>query len=189
MLETSNLAAGYGQTLISDINLKAEPGKITVLIGPNGSGKSTILKTLTSQLKILGGSVSLLGKDMARMKEADVAACISMVMTERIHPESMTCREVAATGRYPHTGRLGILSDEDWRAVDDALKLVHAESFASKDFAKVSDGQRQLIMLARAICQDTAVIILDEPTSYLGMHYKLELLKVIRCLAHESTKL
>lgn len=188
MLETSNLSTGYGQVLISDINLKAEPGKITVLIGPNGSGKSTILKTLTRQLKILGGSVSLLGKDMARMKESEVAACISMVMTERIHPESMTCREVAATGRYPHTGRLGILSDEDWRAVDDALKLVHAESFASKDFAKVSDGQRQLIMLARAICQDTAVIILDEPTSYLDMYYKLELLKVIRCLAHEKHK-
>ncbi len=188
MLETSNLAAGYGQTLISDINLKAEPGKIMVLIGPNGSGKSTILKTLTRQLKILGGSVSLLGKDMARMKESDVAACISMVMTERIHPERMTCREVASTGRYPHTGMLGILSEEDWRAVDDALKLVHAESFASKDFAKVSDGQRQLIMLARAICQDTAVIILDEPTSYLDMYYKLELLKVIRCLAHEKHK-
>ena len=188
MLETSNLAAGYGQALISEINLKAEPGKILVLIGPNGSGKSTVLKTLTRQLKILGGSVSLLGKDMARMKESEVAGCISMVMTERIHPESMTCREVAATGRYPHTGRLGILSDEDWRAVDDALKMVHAEEFAAKDFAKVSDGQRQLIMLARAICQNTAVIILDEPTSYLDMYYKLELLKIIRCLAHEKQK-
>ncbi|MBP5793282.1 MAG: ATP-binding cassette domain-containing protein, partial [Spirochaetaceae bacterium] len=188
MLETSNLAAGYGQALISEINLKAEPGKILVLIGPNGSGKSTILKTLTRQLKILGGSVSLLGKDMACMKESEVAGCISMVMTERIHPENMTCREVAATGRYPHTGRLGILSDEDWRAVDDALKMVHAEEFAAKDFAKVSDGQRQLIMLARAICQNTAVIILDEPTSYLDMYYKLELLKIIRCLAHEKQK-
>ena len=188
MLETSNLAVGYGQPLISDINLKAEPGKIMVMIGPNGSGKSTVLKTITRQLKIQNGSIAVLGKDMARLKERDVAGIISMVMTERIHPESMTCREVAATGRYPHTGRLGILSDDDWRAVDDALKLVHAESLAEKDFAKVSDGQRQLVMLARAICQNTAIIVLDEPTSYLDMHYKLELLKIIRTLAHKKNK-
>ncbi|MBO4727579.1 MAG: cobyric acid synthase [Spirochaetaceae bacterium] len=188
MLETSNLAVGYGQPLISDINLKAEPGKIMVLIGPNGSGKSTVLKTITRQLKIQQGSIAVLGKDMACLKERDVAGIISMVMTERIHPESMTCREVAATGRYPHTGRLGILSDDDWRAVDDALKLVHAESLAEKDFAKVSDGQRQLVMLARAICQNTAIIVLDEPTSYLDMHYKLELLKIIRTLAHKKNK-
>ncbi len=188
MLETSNLAVGYGQALISDINLKAEPGKIMVLIGPNGSGKSTVLKTITRQLKIHQGSIAVLGKDMAALKDHDVAGIISMVMTERIHPESMTCREVAATGRYPHTGRLGILSDDDWRAVDDALKMVHADGFADRDFAKVSDGQRQLVMLARAICQNTAIIILDEPTSYLDMYYKLELLKVIRCLAHEKHK-
>lgn len=188
MLETSDLSVGYGQVLISDINLKAEPGKIMVLIGPNGSGKSTVLKTITRQLKIKHGKISVLGKDMAHMKEGDVAGCISMVMTERIHPENMTCRELAASGRYPYTGKLGILSQEDWLAVDDALKMVHAESFASKEFAKVSDGQKQLVMLARAICQDTAIIILDEPTSYLDMYYKLELLKIIRFLAHKKNK-
>ncbi len=190
MLETENLAVGYGREILIDgINISLDRGKIVTLIGPNGSGKSTILKTLTRQIKKMGGSVSLLGKDAAFMKESQVARHVSMVMTERIKTECMTCREVVETGRFPYTGRLGFLSEEDKIQVDRALNLVHGQDIADRDFMKISDGQRQRIMLARAVCQDTEIIILDEPTSFLDMYYKIDLLKILWKLAREEGRL
>ena len=189
MLKTDNLNAGYGKKIIvSGVSLEVKAGSVVTLIGPNGSGKSTVLKTITGQLKKLGGSVCVMGRDFESLSSAEAARHVSMVMTERIHPEYMTCRDVIATGRYPYTGRLGILGNEDWRAVDEAVSLVHAEDVADKDFNQVSDGQRQRVMLARAICQDTEIIVLDEPTSFLDMFYKLDLLKTIRFLAREKGK-
>lgn len=188
-LQTENLSVGYGkEVIIQDITFNIESGKILTIIGPNGSGKSTILKTLTRQLKSMGGKISVLEQDMHNLKNTQIAKCISMVTTERIHPECMTCRDVVSTGRYPYTGRLGILSQEDWKEVDSAMKIVHAESVANKDFNRISDGQRQRVMLARAICQDTPIIILDEPTSFLDMYYKLDILKTIWHLAHNKNK-
>lgn len=185
-LETRNLAVGYGkQIVIHNVELQVVPGKIVTLIGKNGSGKSTILKSIIGQLKPLGGSVVLCGKETAHMKEAEIAKELSMVMTERIQPELMTGKDVVATGRYPYTGRFGILSKEDWHAVDEAITLVHANDVENLEFSKLSDGQKQRIMLARAICQDTKVLVLDEPTSYLDMRYKLDILSSIRKLAHE----
>ena len=123
---------------------------------------------------------------MSRMREEEVARTLAMVMTERLHPEFMTCREVVATGRYPYTGRLGILSAEDWKLVDDAMQLVHARDTADRNFSQISDGQRQRVMLARAICQEPEVIVLDEPTSFLDIRYKLELLTVLKQLVREK---
>lgn len=189
MIETSNLSVGYGKNIIiSGIDVKVQKGTIVTVIGPNGSGKSTILKTITKQLEKLGGTICVCGKDLAEMKENEAAAKISMVMTERIHPENMTCRDVIATGRYPYTGRLGILSEDDWKFVEEAVQMVHCEDVLDSDFNKISDGQRQRVMLARAICQDTDVIILDEPTSFLDLFYKLDLMKIIRRLADEKHK-
>ena len=189
MLKTADLCAGYGRkVVISGVSFEVKAGQIVTLIGPNGSGKSTILKTITGQLARLGGSISVIGKDLCDIPAAEAALHVSMVMTERIHPEYMTCRDVIATGRYPYTGKLGILSEADWRAVDEAIKLVHAEDVADSDFMRISDGQRQRVMLARAICQDTEIIVLDEPTSFLDMFYKLDLLKTIRFLAREKGK-
>ncbi|MCR5762758.1 MAG: ABC transporter ATP-binding protein [Treponema sp.] len=188
-LQTEKLSVGYSkEVIIQNITFKIKSGKILTIIGPNGSGKSTILKTLTHQLKPIDGKVSVLEQDMHRLKNSQIAKCISMVTTERIHPECMTCRDVVSTGRYPYTGKLGILTPEDWQEVDSAMKMVHAESVANKDFNRISDGQRQRIMLARAICQDTPIIILDEPTSFLDMHYKLDILKTIWHLARNKNK-
>ena len=100
----------------------------------------------------------------------------------------MTCRDVVATGRFPYTGRLGLLGENDWKIVDDAIKLVHAEKIAGRNFLETSDGQRQRIMLARAICQDTPVIILDEPTSFLDMFYKIDIIRTIWNLARTQKK-
>ena len=189
MLKTADLCAGYDKkVVISGVSFEVKAGQIVTLIGPNGSGKSTVLKTITGQLARLGGSISVLDKDLSGISAAEAALHVSMVMTERIHPEYMTCRDVIATGRYPYTGKLGILGEADWRAVDDAIKLVHAEDVADSDFMRISDGQRQRVMLARAICQDTEIIVLDEPTSFLDMFYKLDLLKTIRFLARERGK-
>lgn len=188
-LEAEKLTVGYGKSaLISDIDFCVEEGEIVAIIGPNGSGKSTILKTITRQLKKMGGSIAVAGRSMDSMKEKDVATRMSMVMTERIHPELMTCRDVIATGRFPYTNALGILSESDRKAVEDAAEKVRASDILEKDFMKTSDGQRQRVMLARAICQDTKIIVLDEPTSFLDMFYKIDILKTIWNLARVERK-
>lgn len=186
-LTMQNLTVGYDRIpLIKNINLSVRPGEILTLIGPNGSGKSTILKTITRQLKTIGGSVFLGKESMRELSDGEISRHLSMVMTERIHTELLTGRDVVATGRYPYTGRLGILSDQDWKKVDEAIALVHAQEVQQQDFRRISDGQRQRLMLARAICQDTQVLILDEPTSYLDMGFKLDILTTIRMLARKK---
>ena len=189
LIETENLSVGYeNKLLISKINFCVNSGEIVTLIGPNGSGKSTVLKTIAKQIKSKGGRISILGKEISLLRESDIAKKISLVMTERIRPELMTCRDVVATGRFPYTGRLGLLGENDWKIVDDAIKLVHAEEIAGCNFLETSDGQRQRIMLARAICQDTPVIILDEPTSFLDMFYKIDIIRTIWKLARTQKK-
>ena len=180
-LRTENLTVGYsGRALIGDITLSLHQGQIMTLIGPNGAGKSTILKSVIRQLALVGGAVYLNGRDMAPMPEREVARRLSVLMTGHIHPELMTCFDVAATGRYPYTGRLGILSREDREKVSQCLELVHASGLAEQDFSRISDGQRQRVLLARALCQEPEVLVLDEPTSFLDIRHKLELLAILK---------
>lgn len=180
-IQTEQLTVGYdGKPLIKDIEIRLKKGEILTLIGPNGAGKSTILKSMTRQLKLVGGAVYLDGEMMSRMSGKDVAKRLAVVMTERIRPELMTCEDIVATGRYPYTGTLGILGEEDWEKVHEAMELVHALDFKDRDFTAVSDGQRQRILLARAICQEPEVIVLDEPTSFLDIRHKLELLAILK---------
>lgn len=186
-LRTEQLEAGYGKTpLIRQICLHVRPGEIVTLIGPNGGGKSTILKTVAGHLRPLGGLVWLQGEEMSRLSEAQIARQMAVVMTEQTRPELMTCREVVALGRYPYTGRLGILSGEDKARVEEALELVHGTELAERMFGQLSDGQRQRILLARAVCQQPRVIVLDEPTSFLDIRYKLELLTLLKELVRQK---
>ena len=176
-VQTEQMTVGYdGKPLIRDIEICLKRGEILTLIGPNGAGKSTILKSMTKQLKLVGGTVYLGGEQMNRMSGKEVAKKLAVVMTERLRPELMTCEDIVATGRYPYTGTLGILSEKDWEKVHEAMALVHAWDFKDRDFTAVSDGQRQRILLARAICQEPEMIVLDEPTSFLDIRHKLELL-------------
>ena len=182
-MHTEHMDVGYdGTPLIRNIEIGVSRGEILTLIGPNGSGKSTILKSIIRQLKLLGGVVVLDGQAMAAMGEGDIAKRMAILMTERLRAELMTGEDVVATGRYPYTGRLGILTAADRAKVREALALVHAEVFADRPFAQLSDGQRQRLLLARAVCQEPEVIVLDEPTSFLDVKHKLELLDILKHL-------
>ena len=186
ILKSENLAIGYSKKLIDDIRLNVKPGEVMTLIGPNGSGKSTLLKTLTGQLSPKGGVIYIGDKGLDDLSVKDVARKMSMVMTERIRPELMTCREIVEAGRYPYTGYMGILSETDKKAVNEAMNLTNTEELADIDFTTLSDGQRQRVLLAKAICQEPEILILDEPTSYLDIRYKVEILKQIKAFAKQS---
>ena len=168
--ETKDLSVGYnGSSLIHDINIGIEKGKILTLIGPNGAGKSTILKTITKHLASIKGTVSVGRNEISQWTPREMAKQVAVVLTDRIRPELMTCAEVVAMGRYPYTNMLGRLTPEDRRIVEESLGRVHALDLAEQDFSTLSDGQRQRILLARAICQEPEIIVLDEPTAYLDI--------------------
>lgn len=184
---TEDLSVGYDKkALIHDITLDIKKGEIVSLIGPNGAGKSTILKSITRQLSLIHGTAWIDSLDVRTASLRDLSKKMAVVLTERMKPELMTCRDIVAMGRYPYTGRLGVLSDTDEQKVDRAIETVHAEDFAGRDFNAISDGQKQRILLARAICQEPEMIILDEPTSFLDIRHKLELLAILRRMAQEK---
>lgn len=186
ILITEKLKVGYDKRpVVEDIALLAEPGRVLCLIGPNGAGKSTILKTLIRQLPPLSGVILLEGRNLNELQVKELARSSAAVLTGRPEPELMRCEEVVAAGRYPYTGRLGILSQEDKRTVRESMEQVGITSLIGQDFSRISDGQRQRVLLARAICQEPRLLILDEPTSFLDIRHKLEFLTLLRRLVRE----
>lgn len=186
-LKTRTLDAGYdGKVIVEDVNLQVKPGEVLALIGPNGAGKSTLLRTLTAQLPEIRGAVFLSERKMQEIEWGELARKMALVTTERPRPEWMTCREMVASGRYPYTGKLGILSEADWQIAEEALRTVQGEAFGDADYNRISDGQRQRIMLARALCQEPEILVLDEPTSFLDIQFKMDLLSVIRRIAKQK---
>lgn len=175
------LSVGYQkQPLIENIEFGLEKGEILTLIGPNGAGKSTVLKSIAKQLALLGGTVYLDDKSLKNMSGEEISRNMAVVLTEKLRTEMMTCEDVVATGRYPYTGRFGILGEKDWQAVQEAMELAHVTDIKEQDFTRISDGQRQRVMFARCLCQEPDIVILDEPTSYLDVKYKLEFLSVLQ---------
>ena len=185
-LDISDLTVGYESDVVKDISLEVLPGKLVTLIGPNGSGKSTILKTVAGLIEPHGGVIMLEGISRAGMGSKEVSRILAAVLTGRVDPELMTCRSVIESGRYPYTGLFGKLSEEDVKKVDEAMAATDTADIADKDFRNISDGQRQRVLLARAIAQDPRVLILDEPTSYLDIRYKIDILTRIRKLVSEK---
>ncbi|MDE6844919.1 MAG: ABC transporter ATP-binding protein [Lachnospiraceae bacterium] len=175
------MCVGYDdKPLIREMEIALPKGEILSLIGPNGAGKSTVLKSIAGQLKLIGGTVSLGENVLSEMKSGELAKKMSVVFTEKIRAEMKSCRDVVATGRYPYTGWFGILSKEDERIIDEVMELTHITELGAQDFNRISDGQKQRVMLARAICQEPEIVILDEPTSYLDIKYKLEFLSILQ---------
>lgn len=185
--KAEGVSVGYqGKPVIEEISFGIKRGEILTLIGPNGAGKSTILKSIARQLQLIAGTAYIGKRDLHQIGKDRLAEELAVVFTERIHAEMMTCEDVVAAGRYPYTGKFGRLSQEDYRAVREAMRLVQTDEIRHRDFHKVSDGQRQRVLLARAIAQEPDMILLDEPTSYLDVKYKLEFLSVLQQMAREK---
>ena len=142
------MSVGYDRKpLIEEIEIELKKGEILTMIGPNGAGKSTVLKSITKQLALLGGTIYLGREDLKGMSGEALSQKMAVVLTQRLKTELMSCEEVVATGRYPYTGRFGILTDEDQRIVEEAMELVHVTEIGNRDFRYISDGQRQRVML------------------------------------------
>lgn len=186
---TERMSVGYqGKPLVQDIEIGLQKGEILTVIGPNGAGKSTLLKSIAGQLKPVGGAAYLEQRRLSDMSGEELSRRMAVVFTEKLQTELMTCEEVAATGRYPYTGRFGILSEEDRRKVEEAMALVRVDRIKEQDFSRISDGQRQRVMLARAICQEPEILVMDEPVSFLDIRHKLEFLSLLQEL-REKRKL
>lgn len=183
VIRTEHLDSGYGhKVIVSGAEIMVRPGEILTLIGPNGAGKSTVLKTIAGQLEPVAGTIYIDEKKRSLYMLSDIAKKQAVMLTERRPAEKMSCEEVISLGRYPYTGRLGILSDDDRRAVREAMRLVKVDELADEGYDRISDGQRQRVLLARAICQEPEIMILDEPTSYLDIRHKLEFLDLLKSL-------
>lgn len=183
-LAARGLDAGYaGRAVVSGVELEVRAGEVTTLVGPNGAGKSTILRTLAALLEPVAGRVLVDGEPLRRLGAAERARRLSVVLTDRPRTELLTCEDVVESGRYPYTGRFGALSGHDREVVRRTMLLTNTWGMRDEDFMRLSDGQRQRVLLARAICQEPDVLLLDEPTSYLDVRYQVELLSILRELA------
>ena len=193
ILTTENLSIGYSRkkensVIGSSINIRLTEGKLVSLIGANGVGKSTLLRTITGLQNSISGKVVLYGKPISDYKAAELAKKISLVLTEKLPPGNLTVFELIAIGRQPYTNWIGKLSDEDYSKVSDAMELTQTTHLSDKKHYEISDGQLQKVMIARALAQDTPIIILDEPTTHLDLLHKVSLFKLLKKLAYETNK-
>ncbi|WP_166964824.1 ABC transporter ATP-binding protein [Yeosuana marina] len=193
ILNTENLSIGYAskkeRTIIgSNININLNRGELIGLIGANGIGKSTLLRTLTNVQKPLEGTVKINDKSLHKYDAIDLAKVLSLVLTEAVSSKNLSVFELVALGRQPYTNWVGSLSEYDMNKVDEALKLINITHLKHKNCFELSDGQLQKAMIARALAQDTDMIILDEPTTHLDMYHKAYILKLLQKLTQETGK-
>lgn len=193
ILQASQISIGYSHkkeeiVVASDISISLKKGKLIALIGANGIGKSTLLKTITGIQKPLLGAVFLNEKKITDYEPLDLAQNLSIVLTEKLPPSNLTVFELIALGRQPYTNWMGTLSDIDIVKVNEAMVLTQISHLATKKHYEISDGQLQKVLIARALAQDTPLIILDEPTTHLDLLHKVALFKLLKKLTHETGK-
>ena len=190
VLNAQNLSIGYraDHIIASDIKVSLSSGELVCLIGPNGIGKSTLLKTLAGMQKPLAGSVALMGDDIRSLNASERARRLSVVLTGRAQVGLLTGYELTALGRHPHTDWTGHLSAHDDEVVRWAIQAVDAQALAQRRVAELSDGERQKFMIARALAQEPAIMILDEPTAFLDLPRRVEVIRLLRRLASETQR-
>jgi len=192
IIRVENLSVGYvskrNKVVAEDINAGIYSGELTCLLGANGIGKSTLLRTLSSFQPKLSGSVYICGKELSDYKERELSKLVSVVLTERFDIKNMTSRELIGLGRSPYTGFWGRLSEEDEKIVDDAISLVRIEALSERLVHTLSDGERQKVMIAKALAQETSIILLDEPTAFLDFPSKVEIMQLLHRLSRETNK-
>lgn len=188
-IELHSLSLGYGDNvLFAGANIGFGWGEFTALIGRNGTGKSTLLRTIAGLAKPMEGYITLDGVRIENMSRAQVASKISFVSTDEVRVSNLKVSDVVSLGRAPYTNWIGSLTTEDKRMVVRSLELVGMTSFSNKSIDTLSDGERQRVMIARALAQDTPVILLDEPTAFLDLPNKYEICLLLRELAHKEGK-
>ena len=193
ILQTSKISIGYTHkkeknSIASGIDLSLEKGKLIALIGANGIGKSTLLRTITGIQKPLSGTVLLNEKNIQELDALTLAQNLSVVLTEKLPPSNLTVCELIALGRQPYTNWIGTLTDNDIAKVNEAIELTQIGHLTSKKHYEISDGQLQIVLIARALAQDTPLIILDEPTTHLDLLHKVVLFKLLKKLTQETGK-
>ena len=193
ILQASKISIGYTSkkaknVIASSIDLSLEKGKLIALIGANGIGKSTLLRTITGIQKPLSGTVLLNEKNIHELDALTLAQNLSVVLTEKLPPSNLTVWELIALGRQPYTNWIGTLTDKNKAKINEAIELTQIGHLTSKRHYEISDGQLQIVLIARALAQDTPLIILDEPTTHLDLLHKVVLFKLLKKLTQETGK-
>lgn len=189
VLRCNGLQIGYkGKALMPPIEATLHEGEAVALVGANGSGKTTLFKTLTGSLRPIEGQVVLCGKPLEQYSPNEKAKLFSLVLTEKPDDLFLKVFDIVASGRYPHSGLMAKLSDEDYDMIKAKLQLIGIEHLIYRDFVSLSDGEKQKVMIAKALVQDTPIIYMDEPSAFLDYPSKVELLKLISRLAKEENK-
>ncbi len=189
MIRLENLTLAYGsRTLIRDVTAEVPRGRLTALIGRNGTGKSTLLRAIAGLGRAAAGRILVGGREVGSLTPAEMAVTVALVTTDKVRIADLRCRDVVALGRAPYTDWIGRLQRDDMRIVERSLALVGMESYADKTMDRMSDGECQRIMIARALAQQTPVMLLDEPTAFLDMPNRYELCTLLRRLAREEDK-
>ncbi|MBG7617717.1 MAG: ABC transporter ATP-binding protein, partial [Chloroflexi bacterium] len=187
ILNTDKLTVGYGKKkVVTDISIKALEGQFICLMGPNGSGKSTILKSLVKMLAPMEGTVYIEGREISKYSSKALAKTVAVVLTDRITPGLLTVFDIVTLGRHPYTDFTGKATEEDVEKVLEALCMVNAEDLIERYFSELSDGEKQKVMLARALAQEPKLIVLDEPTSHLDARHRIEVMLILRYLSQEK---
>lgn len=191
IISLSQLSVGYSSShpVISDISVELHSGQLACLIGENGIGKSTLLKTLTGFLPKLKGRLLLDNRDIESFSQQELARQVSIVLTQKPDVQNLTIEEIIGLGRSPYTGFFGRLRAEDRLVVDDAIAAMGTEKLRGRMIQTLSDGERQKVMIAKALAQETPVILLDEPTAFLDFPSKVDTFQSLRNMAHERDKL
>ena len=192
-LKVENLTIGYASKseekfVVKAIDFDLSSGELAAIVGVNGIGKSTLLRTLGKVQPKIAGTIQINGKHLESLKTSDLASQISIVLTEPIASKNMTVMELVALGRQPYTNWIGTLADKDKKEIRNALQMLELDSLKHKKCFELSDGQLQRVLIARALAQDTSVILLDEPTTHLDLYHKVQILKLLKSIAGETDK-
>jgi iron complex transport system ATP-binding protein len=190
-LRTCDLAVGYQarrsrRVVLERVNVSVRPGELVGVVGPNGTGKSTLLRTIARIQPALSGSVEVAGANLCSLTQIELARRVGVVLTERVLVDGLSARQVIELGRYPHSGWFGRLDARDRQVVELAIDAAGTRHLADRDFNRLSDGERQRVMTARALAQEPSLLLLDEPTAFLDTPSKAELMGLLRRLTRDE---
>ena len=189
MIRFDNIRLGYGdRTLIENLSAEVRRGQLTALVGRNGTGKSTLLRAIAQLGEVMAGDIFIDGAPLRTLSPSDMASRVAFVTTDKVRIANLPCEDLVALGRAPYTNWIGRLQAVDREIVADALAKVGMSDFARKTMDRMSDGECQRVMIARALAQQTPVILLDEPTAFLDMPNRYELCRLLQRLAHDEQK-